>query len=448
MREVAKSALTLPWAISMFGVQQMANLILPPVGGRTLGATVAFDAVSKAAESHLDGWLKKTYSVGDGLQRGLIDVMMLKPPQIDWSVLMRMASEMQGGALFNLGVNYVLPPVAWMSTFANSTKDVPAVQSEFANKIEIITLVTAVESQLGLDPAVHVPLPILVKQAERFATFPRLWAIEGIGNYYAERAWDRFRDRDPVDLLTDSSTTELPTSSLTMLHAGIGMAFANRLLHQLTPQSSPEEIRSVILRFGVLCRRSSQPGYAGAAMESLGLATRTLYPDLVRLIDAQIPRIDPELASYFWHGVGRAIYFGPTTMLPAFNAPWRAMKEISGAPHETARLNMLSGFSWAITLVNMKTPDVMETFLRHHGATLAKSPTFSNGVSSAILMRFDTTPDDQAIHPFIQHSPTEADIASAWESLIMRPTTTGLTETYPRLREAGRLEELFHYAHS
>ena len=158
MREVAKSAVSLPWAMSMFGVQQMTNLLAPPSEGRTVGATAAFDTVSKAAESHLDGWLKKTYSVGDSVQRGLIDAMMLRPPAIDASVFMRMADEMQGSAAFNFGVNYILPPVAWVSTFMNATEDVPAVRQECANKVHIIQLVTAVESQLGLDPSVHVPV--------------------------------------------------------------------------------------------------------------------------------------------------------------------------------------------------------------------------------------------------------------------------------------------------
>jgi len=447
MREVAKSVVTLPWAMSMFGVQQMANLVSPPPAGRTQGATEALDTVSKAAEAHLDGWLKSTFSVGDGVQRGLIDVMMLRPPAIDASVFMRMADEMQGSAAFNFGVNYVLPPVAWVSTFMNATEDVPAVQQEFANKVYIIQLVTAVESQLGFDPSVHVPVPSLVERAERYGTFPRLWAIEGIGHYYADRAWDRFKDQDPVDLLTDATTASLPSSSLTMLHAGIGMSFAKRLVKTLTAESTPEEIRAAIARFATLCRRSSRPGYAGAALESLGLATRTLFPNLVGAIDREMPAIEPDLVGYFWHGVGRAIFFGPTTMLPAFNAPWRAMSEVAEAPHETAYLNLLSGLSWAITVVNMRNPEVMEAFLRHHASTLASSTAFSNGVTSSMLMRFDTTPDDPNIHPFVRHLPKDSEPATvaAWESLIMRPSTIALTETYPKLRQAAKLEDLFHH---
>jgi hypothetical protein len=359
-----------------------------------------------------------------------------------------MASEMQGTPVFQAVTNYVLPPMAWVSSFMVASQDSAVVQQEFANKLYIIQLVTAVESQLGLDPNVHVPLPALVERAERFASFPRLWAIEGLGNYYTERAWERSGGQDPQDLLTDPSAATLPASSLTMLHAGIGMSFANRLLRTLQPDSSAEVIRRTIVRFATLCRRSSRPGYTGAAYESLGLATRTLYPNLVHAIDRELQVSEPELVGYFWHGVGRAMYFEPTTLLPAFNAPWRAVAKIENdTPHQTAHLNALSGLSWALTVVNMRNPEVMGTFLRHHATTVGQTTAFSNGVTSSLLMRFDTTPDDQHIHSFVRHQPVEAEpvVRSAWESLIARPCMVALGETYPRLRQAGRLEDLFHY---
>jgi hypothetical protein len=110
-------------------------------------------------------------------------------------------------------------------------------------------------------------------------------------------------------------------------------------------------------------------------------------------------------------------------------------------------LNLLSGFSWAATVVYMRNPEVMEALLRHHVSTLSSSTAFSNGVTSSMLMRFDTTPDDQHIHPFVRHLPKESEPATvaAWESLIMRPSTIALTETYPKLRQASKLEDLFHY---
>src|SRR3990170_4077408 len=99
VRDLTKSVLTLPWAISMFGVQQIANLVAaPPSRDRMSGAAKAFDAVSDATAQQLDGWLKQTYEVGNGVQRTLVDLMMLRTPSIDSSTLMRMAAEMQSGA--------------------------------------------------------------------------------------------------------------------------------------------------------------------------------------------------------------------------------------------------------------------------------------------------------------------------------------------------------------
>lgn len=448
MKDLTKSAITLPWAMSMFAMQQLANMVTPPPAGRASGTSAAFDAVSREAEAHLDGWLKRAYEMGDSVQRNMIDMMTMQPPSIDASSFMRMMSEMQGGPAFQVGINYVLPPIAWLSTFMVSPADSPAVQQEFANKLYVIQLVAQAEAQMNLDPATHVPVPELVSRAERFATFPRLWAIEGIGNYYAERAWDRFAGRDPQDLLTDASTAALPAYSLTMLHAGIGMSFANRLLRTLEPGSPPEQVRATIVRFATLCRRSSRPGYTGAAYESLGLATRTLYPNLVAVIDRELPATEPELVGYFWHGVGRALYFDPTTLLPAFNAPWRAVARIaSDSPHETAYLNSISGLSWAITVVNMRHPQVMSTFLRHHAATLSRSTAFSDGVTSSTLMRLDTTPDDQHVNPFLHYEPTgeDASVRNAWTTMITGPAEVALAESYPVLKREKRLEELFHF---
>jgi hypothetical protein len=299
---------------------------------------------------------------------------------------------------------------------------------------------------MGLNPAVHEPVPSLINRADRFAAFPRLWAIEGIGNYYAERAWDRTPGQDPRDLLTDASTATLPSHSLTMLHAGIGMSFANRLLRTLSNDSPPEVVRAAIRRFADLCRHSSRPGYTGAAYESLGLATRTLYPNLVLTIDRELPVCEPGLVGYFWHGVGRAIYFDPATLLPAFNAPWRAVAKIGNdAPHETAYLNMLSGLSWAITVVNMRNPEVMETFLRHHQPAVAGTGAFADGMTSSLLMRFDTSPDDQNVQAFLRHRPADAGVARLWDTFIARPGNMALTEGYMRLRQAAQLEELFRF---
>jgi hypothetical protein len=446
IREATKSALTLPWAISMFGVQQAANLVAPPSSDRMAGAAAAFDAVSGATEQQLDGWLKQVYTVGDGAQRLLVDLLMLKTPEIDSSSLMRMANEMQSGATFQAIVKYGLPPVGWLDSFLVAREDSPAVVQEFDNKLRIITLVTQVHSQMGLDAGTVEPLAALVERADNLETFPRLWAVEGIGNYIGDRSLEN--GIDPVGLLTSGDAATLPPWSLTMLHAGIGMSFAKDILRTLEPTSSSDDVRAQICRFVGLCRDSSRRGYTGAALESLGLATRTLYPNLVLLLDREIPGVDPDLQGFFWHGAGRAMYFDPMNMLPSVNAPWRAIRRLDEeAPHDLARRNVLSGLAWALTVVNMRQPMVMEAFLRHHGALAEQNDAFTDGVTSSLVMRYDTTRDDGHISPFLTYEPKAGDpaVASRWRNVITAPCEHALRQTYGELSKGPTLEELFHY---
>jgi len=447
VRHVTKSVLGLPWAISMFGVQQVANIVSPPASRDSFSdAAAAFDAVSGATEQHLDGWVKQTYKVGASVQNAVLDMMMLRAPEVDSSALMRMAADMQSAPVFQALMKYGMPPIAWLDSFLVTPRDSPAVLQEFANKLYIIQVVTEVPSELKLDDAASESLPALVDRAATLETFPRLWATEGLGNYYADRAWDRTAGEDPTGLLIDAHAAALPPWSLTMLHAGIGMSFAKKVLAGLEPTSDPVVVRAGVSRFISLCRNSSRVGYTGAALESLGLASRTLYPDLVSVLDREIPNVDPDLHGYFWHGVGRAIYFDPVNMLPSVNAPWRAVKRLDQeAPHDLARRNVLAGLAWAITVVNMRHPVVMETFLRHHSDLAWANDAFTNGAISSLMMRYDTTRDDSRISTFVAHQPADSGVAAAWRALIATPGEHALRVTYGELVELPSLEDLFRY---
>ena len=448
MRDLTKSALTLPWAISMFGLQQVTNLMSPPSPDRMAGATSAFDNVSDVTAQQLDGWLKQTYKIGTGVQRLLVDLMMFRTPEFDQSTLMHMAAEMQDGPVFQAVVKYGLPPVGWLDSFLVSRRDAPAVVQEFANKLQIIMLVTHVHAELGLDANTVDSLQVLVDKVAAMPTFPRVWATEGLGNWFGDVAVAKAAGGpDPTGLLTDPSLASLPPWSMTMLHAGIGMSFAKAILVKLEPTSSTESIRAGIARFVTLCRNSSRPGYAGAALESLGLATRTLYPNMLRLIDREIPSVDPDLHGYYWHGAGRAMYFEPMGMLPSVNAPWRVIRRLDQeAPHDLARRNILAGVAWALTVVNMRHPIVMETFLRHHGELAAANGAFVNGVTSALLMRYDTTREDAWIRPFVNNVPRSGDeaLTTLWRTVITAPCEHALSNTYPELSESHSLEQVFH----
>jgi len=70
MSEFTKSALSFSWAMSVFGAQQLVNLLSPAQAAK------AFDGVARATERELDDVLGGAFRAGDALQRGMVDVAL------------------------------------------------------------------------------------------------------------------------------------------------------------------------------------------------------------------------------------------------------------------------------------------------------------------------------------------------------------------------------------
>lgn len=73
MRELTKSMVSFSWAISLFGVKQMTNLLTPQSFGQ---AAASFNEVTRAAEQQLGGPFRSLYQAGDGLQRAVVNTML------------------------------------------------------------------------------------------------------------------------------------------------------------------------------------------------------------------------------------------------------------------------------------------------------------------------------------------------------------------------------------
>jgi len=104
-------------------------------------------------------------------------------------------------------------------------------------------------------------------------------------------------------------------------------------------------------------------------LESLGLVTRHFYGhSMVLAIDKRLEGKDAALRGFFWHGVGRAVYFSPENLVPSLGSPWPAVAMCERlAPHDVAKDNMVAGVAWGMTMVNLKQPVVLEGFLKKHG---------------------------------------------------------------------------------
>jgi hypothetical protein len=314
---------------------------------------------------------------------------------------------------------------------------------ELRNKIEVFFLVQNINSILGIPNDRFVPLCDLVEKAYSLPPFQALWAVEGVGHAYAE-AYSKMYGL-PQGLLLQKNAP-VPEKSLLMLHAGMGLFFADYLLGVGTPAltsvSPPDEFRAVVAKFIRLSRSNARPGYLGPVVESLGLETKDFYPEMVDAVHQQLLQLAPELVGYYWHGVGRALYFSRRYFVPVLSSVWAGIdSEARTAPE---RLSATAGLAWALVLVNMRQPQIIEDAL---WSSFQDSPdqAFINGVASSVIVRQDVTPDESFISAFYKHQVRNRELSCAWDHFVAQPCRLALTEYYPALKQQDALGELFRF---
>ena len=434
MRELTKSAARYTWAMSLFGVQQAMNVLTPSSFRQPARrANSAFFSVKQAAEIQFDDLVFAAFEVGDEVQRGLTDIFF------DAVTL----QAFHPNYLSNLTSAVVEQSQDTLQHFS-SAENARLAWKELRNNYEVFNLVKHVSSLL------HVPsdnadfdLKKLIQGAYALGEYPDLWAVEGLGHLYALTFWNKGR---PIrGILTDVSREVLPAKSLTMMHAGIGLGFAQQLMNTITPYSPPDEIRRVLQEFVTLVDDNSRPGYEGAAYESLGLVTRFWHSEMVPVVEEYMQQFAPHVLGYFWHGVGRSLYFLPLYFVPGLLSPWLAIER--EAPHEFALLNMTAGLAWATTIVNVRQPELLENFVRMRGEQVSRTPAFTNGLMSTLIMGIDITPGDAYIMEFLEYQPKRSDarVAELWDRLVAQPAREAVHQIHPILSTHECLGEVFQY---
>jgi hypothetical protein len=302
---------------------------------------------------------------------------------------------------------------------------------ERANKLEAFECFQQAPALLGLAPGVAPPLDEQLRRAAALGTYRAVWATEGLGYALAESAWAA--GRAPRRLL---GLDGLPAHAIVPFHTGAALSFAGRLLATDGARSPAD-----LARWIALWEENARPGYGCIALEALGLVARNLYPYLLPRLGELLAAIDPVLAEYLWHGAGRGLYFAPTHALPHSGALGRAFdKARREPPDERGRCNASAGLAWALTLVNLRQPEILAGVLRRHGQELGSGAAFANGVSSAVLVWYDIVGLDSHLNAFLAHRPAPAVL---WRDLVVRPCEEALQHTYPQLRQGGGLAPLF-----
>lgn len=427
MRELTKSTISYFWSMSLFGAQQMTKTLTAPEQ-----AAESFYVLTQTAVGELGDLFNGAYQIGDAVQDFAVDLTFdaltlraLNPAYAE--ELSEAVVRETSSALTN-----------WVSD-----ENRRLALAELRNKYEVYNLVRNVRSLLSVPESGDFPLGELIEKAYVLGAYPDLWAVEGLGHDYTTAVWEVGK---PLrHLLTDANAQALPAKSLTMMHAGMGLAFAEKLLPQLTPYSSDAEFRRVLAQYVTLCRENARAGYIGAAYESLGLVARTWHPQLVEKIDWHLAAVSEELLGYFWHGVGRALYFLPLYFVPGILSAWNAARR--EPPHEIGRRNAVAGLAWATTLVNMRQPEIMLRLLRQHGAQLIQNDAFADGVAAACVTGWDITPGDAYIAAFCQYQPASSDarLNALWQELAADSCRNALQRFHPVLQKHDRLGEVFRY---
>jgi hypothetical protein len=252
---------------------------------------------------------------------------------------------------------------------------------------------------------------------------------------------------EPRHLLDGVEARWLPEQSLILLHAGLGMALAERLLAPLHPEGAAGTFDAALDRFAELVKDNARPEFAAVTFEALGVMVRRFLPRLHGAVSARLLARDARLAAYYWHGAGRAIYFLPDFFLPSPGAASGALETCRREPPEASfRLDAVAGLCFASTMINLRHPELLVRLLPHLEPGEAEA--MASGVAGALMTRHHTCPYELGVRDFLRPTAEPwagtagGGLAGAWEDLVRRPCEEALDRAYPLLRARGELATL------
>lgn len=270
----------------------------------------------------------------------------------------------------------------------------------------------------------------LERATGRFGPDDVVWVAEGVG-YQLQHGAPEPRGTGPLSGLH----ADVPPGLWCVLHTGMGMALAETGLERRL-----DEPGGGLAAYVELCQRLARPGLSPLLFEPLGLVARLLQPARVARLADGLRALGGPWAELFWHGLGRGLYFLPSFAAPARSAPWAGVGVCEReAPDRSARDNALAGFAWAVTLVNLRRPEVVESFLVHH-VPGPRHPG-AQGVASALSLWHAASGGSRALRRFLAHVASPA-ARGLWRDVVVAPFRA---EAETGGEGPGRVAELFRY---
>jgi len=311
----------------------------------------------------------------------------------------------------------------------------------------IFVLVRNNPEEIGIPKSGEFDLAYFMDKAYGIGDYENIWSVEGLGHVYSQRTWILKHNvsEDAHGILIDGQAAHMPEKSLTMMHAGLGLALAESFVKQLTLDSSTQEVERVLKAFIKMCRNNSRPGYVGCALESLGLVTRCFNYPMVDLVQRVLADVDPITWEFFWRGAGRALYFSPGHMMQPVASPWIAAE--MEAPNEQAFKILKAGITWPTNIVNMRHPEIFEDLIKRRGAEEESHGTIRHGVAASTTMAMDITPNHPVVKSYLEYKPKSSDpkVQSLWNKLVHEPVYRAVHRYQPILRRHQMLDQVFRF---
>ncbi|HWF12072.1 MAG TPA: hypothetical protein VG297_26570 [Bryobacteraceae bacterium] len=309
----------------------------------------------------------------------------------------------------------------------------------------IFTLVRNNPEKLGIPKSGEFDLAEFMRRAYSVGDFENIWVVEGLGHVYSQRMWHLKWNcsEDAHDILIEGQAASMPGKSLTMMHAGLGLAVAESLMKQLTPDSRVREVERVLKIFIKVCNNNSRPGYVGCALESLGLVTRCFNYPMTDLVQNVLANLDPVAWEFFWRGAGRALYFSPAHMAQPLYSPWIAAEQ--EAPNARAHKILKAGIAWPTNIVNMRTPEIFEDLIRRRGVAEESEGTIAHGVAASTTMALDITPNHPVVKTYLEYTPRSTDptVRRLWDKLVRSQVYNAVHRYQPVLSAHGMMDQVF-----
>ena len=131
-------------------------------------------------------------------------------------------------------------------------------------------------------------------------------------------------------------------------------------------------------------------GYQQVCWEPFGLMMRLYNREMEPGIIELLRKDYPEFCLSCHHGIGRASYFAWEFFPPVCAAQIDILIRDANSVEEAN--NILAGFAWALTLVNVKNPKLVSFLLEDLAIGGRHRDAISNGVISALVVAYQSAP--------------------------------------------------------